>query len=186
MMIDVDPDFRGRDGGERGAQPALNCGVERDGNVYVLCCCRWFRQQFSERKERIFLEHSVLVPDAYAFAKLPEREAERELAAKRIAIGANMTEHNELLMFAKDAANLFERCVTHSSWPSGLPRSSKISSTRAPRLMDSSRWKMRCGVYFNTTCRDSVACNAGRCASSLSITLLPLSAPRVLTKTFAL
>ncbi len=30
---------------------------------------------------------------------------------------------------------------------------------------------MRCGVYFNTTCRDSSACNAGRCASSLSITL---------------
>ena len=35
---------------------------------------------------------------------------------------------------------------------------------------------MRCGVYFNTTCRDSSACNAGRCASSLSITLLPLVA----------
>src|SRR5262245_61829261 len=45
---------------------------------------------------------------------------------------------------------------------------------------------MRCGVYFNTTCRDSSACNAGRCASSLSITLPPLSAPRVLTKTRAL
>ena len=59
-----------------------------------------------------------------------------------------MTEHNELLMFAKDAADFFERRVTHSSSPSGFPRSSKISSTRAPRLMDSSRWKMRCGVYF--------------------------------------
>src|SRR6476646_4479832 len=45
---------------------------------------------------------------------------------------------------------------------------------------------MRCGVYFNTTFRDSSACNAVRCASSLSITLLPLSAPRVLTKTCAL
>src|SRR5947208_17023856 len=45
---------------------------------------------------------------------------------------------------------------------------------------------MRCGVYFNTTFRDSSACNAGRCASSLSITLWPLLVPRVLTKTCAL
>jgi hypothetical protein len=37
------------------------------------------------------------------------------LAAERIAIGTNMTQHNELLMFAKNAADLFKRCVTHSS-----------------------------------------------------------------------
>jgi hypothetical protein len=41
-----------------------------------------------------------LVPDANVFTKFLEREAKRELAAKRIAIWANMAEHNELLMVA--------------------------------------------------------------------------------------
>ncbi|KAG0505431.1 MAG: hypothetical protein Udaeo_12280 [Candidatus Udaeobacter sp.] len=72
MMVDVDPDFRRSDGRQRGAQPVLNCGVERDGNIYVLGCCRGFRQQFSARKERIFLEHAFLVPDAYAFPQFLE------------------------------------------------------------------------------------------------------------------
>ena len=75
------------------------------------CCAvrRRFRHQFSAREKRIFLEHAFFVPDAYSFAKFLEREAKRELAAERIAIGANMAEHNELLMFAKDAADFFER-----------------------------------------------------------------------------
>src|SRR5437762_2074206 len=42
---------------------------------------------------------------------------------------------------------------------------------------------MRCGVYFNTTWRESSACSAGRCTSSLAITLAPFSVPRVLTYT---
>ena len=79
---------------------ALNCGIERDGNIHVFRLCRWFRQQFSTRKERIFLQHSILVPNPNVFTKFLEREGESELAAKGIAIGANMAEHSELLMVA--------------------------------------------------------------------------------------
>src|SRR5262249_14500643 len=100
--------------------------------------CRRLCQQFRARKERILFQHAFFVPNPHGFTKFLERKAKGKLAAQRIAIGANMTEHNELLMFAKNSADLFERRVTHSSWPSRLPRSSKISSTRAPRLIDSS------------------------------------------------
>ncbi len=71
-MVDVDPDFRRANRGEWGAQPILNCGVQRDRYIHVLRRCRRFRQQFSTGKERIFFQHAFFIPDAHVLAEFAE------------------------------------------------------------------------------------------------------------------
>src|SRR6266481_4575779 len=58
MMVDVDPDVRRPYCCECGAQPVLNCGVERDRNIDVLDRRRWFRQQPRTRQEGVFFQHA--------------------------------------------------------------------------------------------------------------------------------
>src|SRR6266571_3839401 len=186
MMVDVDPDFCRANRGERSSKPILNCRVECDGNIDINGRGGGLGQQFGARQEGILFEHAVFIPDTNVLAKLLKRESERELAAERVTVRANVTQNREALIAAQDLADFFERGVAHSSSLRGFSISRRISRTRAPRSMESSRWKTRCGVYFKTTWRESSACRAGRCASSLSITLAPSAGPRMLTNTWAL
>ena len=100
---------------------------------------RRFGQQFGARQKGIFFEHAVFVPDTNVLAELLKRQRERELAAERVAIRANMAQDREVLMIAQHLADFLECGVAHSSPPLGFSRSCKISRTRAPRSMESSR-----------------------------------------------
>jgi hypothetical protein len=72
VMVDIDPDFRRPNSGERRAQPVLNCGVERDSNVHMLGGCRRLHQQFRAGKERILFQHAFFVPNPHGFTKFLE------------------------------------------------------------------------------------------------------------------
>src|SRR6267142_5855412 len=54
VMVDVDPDFRRLNSRQRRAQPVLNCGVERDGNIHVLCCCGGFVSNSARGRNEYF------------------------------------------------------------------------------------------------------------------------------------
>ena len=71
-MIDVDPNFCRTNDLERGAEPVLNCGVERDCNIDIFWAGGRFGQKFRAGKKGIFLEHSIFVPDTDIFAELFE------------------------------------------------------------------------------------------------------------------
>src|SRR6266403_2206238 len=139
VMVDVDPNFCRRNSRERVAQPILNCGIKRDGDIEILSR-RWrLGHQFGARQERIFFEHSVFIPDANLLVEFLKGERARELATERVTIRPNVTQDREVLVLAQDFADLLERSVAHSSSPLRFSRFCKISRTRAPRSMESSR-----------------------------------------------
>src|SRR6266516_4869717 len=139
MMIDVDPDFCRPNRSNRSSQPVLNFCVERNGDIEVFCRRGRFREQIRVRQVGILFEHAVFVPHANLLAYLLKRQCERKLTAQRIPVRSNMTQNREMLMLAQDLADLLERGVAHSSSLLPFSRSCKISRTRAPRSMESSR-----------------------------------------------
>src|SRR5262249_47713832 len=138
-MIDVDPKRGRADRSERCAESILNRGVERDDNIDLLRLGRRFAEQIRARKKTVFLEHAFFVPDAHVFAKLFERKPERELTAERVAIGPNVTQNGKPLMLVQRPADLLERGITHSRFSVSASICCRISTTREPRLIDSSR-----------------------------------------------
>ncbi len=138
-MIDVDPNFSRTDRGQGRSEPVLNRGVERNRNIDIFGLGRRFREQVCARKKTVFLEHAFFVPNANILAQLFKGEAERELAAEGIAIRSNVTKNSEPLMFAQRLADSFELGRAHAcfSWSDSI--CCKISSTREPRAIDSSR-----------------------------------------------
>src|ERR1041385_4407821 len=107
-MIDVDPKFGRTNCWKCASQPILNRGVERDRNVDIFGLARRFAHQVRARDKRICPQPSVLVPDAHIFAEFLERKRQREGAAERVAIGADMTHHRELLVLAQGEADFGE------------------------------------------------------------------------------
>ena len=75
------------------------------------------------------------------FAELLEREGECQLATEGIAVGPDMAEDCNSVILAKCPADFLKRGTArvHSLLPGGVSSSCKISITRAPRLIDSSR-----------------------------------------------
>ena len=69
------------------------------------------REQFAARHEAVFLQHPVLVPNRDVLPELAQRNAQRDLAAKSVAIGPHMAEHRNALMRAKSGCNLREAGV---------------------------------------------------------------------------
>src|ERR1700720_637447 len=139
MVVDVDPKFCRADCWEGRAEPVLNCGIERDRNIDIFRFNRWFGEQTRIRQKTVLLEHAFFVPDANVFAELFEGKAEGELAAKRIAIRANMTKDCKSHTFAQRPADLLELGCAHSCFSLSASICCKISTTREPRAIDSSR-----------------------------------------------
>src|SRR5947208_3329889 len=107
-MVDVDPNLRGTNRGQSGAEPILNCGVERDRNIDIFRFGRRFGEQICVREKTVFLKHAFFVPNANVFAEFFEGKAERELAPESVAIRANMTKNRKLLIFERSLADLRE------------------------------------------------------------------------------
>src|ERR1700730_5528707 len=107
-MVDVDPEFRAAHEFRRGAEAILNCRVERNSDVEIL----WFAQRRPEecaaRQKTVFLEETVLVSHHDFFAKLGKGKGKTELAAERVAIRPDVTEHGEAFVGAKNRADLLE------------------------------------------------------------------------------
>src|ERR1700716_1930995 len=138
-MVDVDPKFCRADCGQSCAESILDGGVERDCNIDLFRFSRWFGEKIRIRQKTVLLEHAFFVPDANIFAELFEGKTERELAAERIAIRANMTKNRKRLMFAQRPADLLELACTHSFFSVSASICCKISTIREPRAIDSSR-----------------------------------------------
>ena len=76
---------------------------------------------------------------SHVLAELLEREGERELTAQGVAIRPNMAQNRETLMLAKRGSDLRESALCHSVSPAGVSICCRISKTRAPRSIESSR-----------------------------------------------
>src|SRR5437016_8847329 len=138
MMIDVNPNFGGTDRGQRSTKTILDRGIEGDGNIDIFRIGRRFREQTRARKETIFLEHAIFVPNTNAFAEWFKREAECELASERVPVRANMAKNRKLLVLAQGLADLLELGRAHSCFSLSASICCKISTTRDPRAIDSS------------------------------------------------
>jgi hypothetical protein len=108
MVVDVDPNFRRPNSGERGSEPVLNCGIERNGTIKIFRSGRRLGHQFGAWKEGILFKHSFLIPHANILSELLKREREGELAPERISIRTDMTHHREALMLAQYPADFLE------------------------------------------------------------------------------
>src|SRR5688572_7649870 len=139
MVIDVEPDFGAAHELRGGPEAALSGRVERYGHVKILRLAQGRLQECAARQETVFLQEAVFIANHDCLAELGKREGQPELTAKRIAIRAHMTEHGEALVSAQDGADLVEGRVAHSFSAGGISICCRISKTRAPRSMESSR-----------------------------------------------
>src|SRR2546423_5860345 len=137
MMIDVDPRFRAPHERGRRSKAALRCGIEGDGNVEILWLAQGRLQKFAAGQKTVLLEKAILVPHHDRLSELRERKAKTELTAERVAVRADMTEYSESLLRTQDRADFVETRLLHSF--SGVSISWRISKTRAPRSIESSR-----------------------------------------------
>ncbi len=92
----------------------LGRGIEGDRDVEILRLARRPGEPLAAREKIVFFEQTVFVPNRHVLAELFEREGERELTAKRVAIRANVAENGKPLMRAQDAADLRESALRHS------------------------------------------------------------------------
>src|SRR5687767_4707130 len=139
MVIDVEPDFSATHELRGGPETTLGGRVERYGHVKILRLAQGCLEECAARQETVFLEQAVFVANHDRLAELGEREGQPELTAKRIAIRAHMTEHGEALVRAQEGADLGKGRVAHSFSAGGMSICWRISKTRAPRSMESSR-----------------------------------------------
>src|SRR3977135_1739898 len=137
MMIDVDPGFRGAHEFLRGAEAILNCRVEREGNVEILRFAQGRLEEFAARQKTVFFEEAVLVSNHHFFAKLGQGKSQTELAAESVAIRSDVAEHGETFLGTQNRADFLEARLGHCF--SGVSISCRISKTRAPGSMESSR-----------------------------------------------
>src|ERR671918_795440 len=112
MVVDVNPEFR-VNSGQRGSEPVLNCGVERNGTIKIFRGRRRLGYQFRAGKKGILLQHSIFIPDADFFPELLKREGESKLAAERVPIRTDMTHHREALMFTQYPADFRKFGCSH-------------------------------------------------------------------------
>src|SRR5207237_6658320 len=118
--------------------------------------------------EIISLQHSILIPGPDFFAEFFQRQCQCQRAPECVSIRAHVTQHREFAMLAQGTTNFGKPGVAlvHALLSRAESISCMISMTRAPRSIESSRWKTRWGVYFKTTCFATADCRAARCASS--------------------
>ena len=90
-------------------------GVEREDNVKILRFVRREGNDFAAGQKRKFFEQTFFVPDFHFFAQFLEREAHRNLTAERVAIGANMTEHDKAFVLTQDGGDFREGRVRYVS-----------------------------------------------------------------------
>ena len=115
-MVDIDPDFRAPHQLRRGAEAILRCRIERDGDVEILWFAQWSLEEFATGQEAVFFEETVFVSDHDFFAKLGKGKAKTELAAERVTIRPDMTEHGEILVGSQNRADLLEARLRHCSF----------------------------------------------------------------------
>ena len=73
-------------------------------------------EEFATGQEAVFFEETVFVSDHDFFAKLGKGKAKTELAAERVTIRPDMTEHGEILVGSQNRADLLEARLRHCSF----------------------------------------------------------------------
>src|SRR5205085_7173179 len=94
-------------------------------------------KELSAGEKAIFLQEAVLVSNHNFLPELRQGKAEAELTAESVTVGPNMAEDGEALPGTENRADLVEAGLAHSF--SGVSISWRISKTRAPRSIESSR-----------------------------------------------
>src|SRR5207244_4135353 len=112
---------------------------ERDCNIDILRIVRRFGQKLGVWKKTVFVEHAFLVPNTNVPAELFQRKTEGELTAKRVTIRSNVAENGEPPIVAQSLPDLIELGGAHSCFSLSASICCKISTTREPRAIDSSR-----------------------------------------------
>ena len=164
-MIDVDPELcaahRGRGDAERDF--ASRCRARWRRRNLPAPPVVWSRVRPAGRKAVLF-EHAVFVPRRARPCRVAGATRRARACCQRVAIGPHVAHDHEALMLAEDPGDLGEGGVAlvHAwCWRGGVSICCRMSMTRVPRSMESSRWKTRCGVYFRTTCLAKLGLQGG-------------------------
>src|SRR5256885_5704371 len=102
MMIDIDPGLGASNQCRCRSETALRGGIERNRHIEILRLAQRRLEKFAAGQETVFLEETVFIPDHDRLPELRERKPQTELAAERIAIWPDMTEHGKTLPRTQD------------------------------------------------------------------------------------
>jgi hypothetical protein len=188
MMIDVDPnlDLPRRRGNYH---PVAAGAVSRARTTSKSSGSLGGKKQFAAgRKETS--RTTLLVPNLYFLAELSAGRGRSRFRSESVAV---RTRHGSGRENSRNCAGLLRSPRKSSSlgwlWCFGGARvhslsalgggsiSCRISKTAEPRSIESSRWKMRWGVYFRRSRVRKVGLSAARFASSFGMTSLRPRAP---------
>ena len=139
MVIDIDPDFGAANEVRRGSEATLRGGIESNGHIEILRFAQRRLEECATGQKTIFFQQAVFVSDHHCLAEFGEGKGKPELAAERVAVGPHVTQDSKRLVRAKDGPDFRESTLRHSVSAAGGSICCRISKTRAPRSMESSR-----------------------------------------------
>src|SRR5687767_11465162 len=166
MVVDVDEDFSFLDGGSTFAQTFETCAIGGDNTVKFFAAMRPRHQAVGIEKSQ-FVGNRILVPAGDFLSFVLEGVSNGKLGADAIAIGPDMADDAKRFVFANFLDNAADDLGGgFHSGGEGLSSSSRISSTRLPRSIESSMINLSAGVYLRTTARPRSPCIRLRSVSS--------------------